>query len=172
MSQTEEENDKKTSRIKFWKKLKEYLLPHGFVPVAPKTEHTGYYVKFKKENTAVYVTRYDIHINKNGIRIAWCLDSKEHPPADDEWRRIFYKNLFKHKKEINRDFGGENSLSWDCSKKEKPSQLYKIKTPSQQCDRYNEAEWESIFESIKDLLVKLDKAMFRHLEEIEIEMPD
>ena len=165
MSQTEEENDKKTSRIKFWRELKEYLLP-DFVPVDSKKEHPGSFVKFKRKGNVVHAARYDLRIvaeaKGGGIQVELCLDFK--------LRKAFYENLLQYREEINKDFGGADSLSWDCSEKENPEALYKITTPYHQCDPYNEAEWDSIFESFKDSLEKLDKVMFRHLEKIENEM--
>ena len=166
MGQTEED-----IITQFWRELKEYLLP-DFAPVRPNYPHKDDKVKFKKENTSIYVTRYDIHVNNNGLQIVWCLDSKEHPPVDHEWRKIFYENLLKHREKINQDFGGENSLCWDHPEKEELSELYKVCAPFRHCDRYNEAEWESIFESIKDSLERLDEVMFPSLEKIENEMPD
>ena len=166
--------EKKTSRIKFWRKLKEYLLPHGFVPKRP-TKHNGDKVKFISESPAVCRARYDIHVNENGVQVAWCLDSWEDRPNDiksHKWRKEFYEKLLKHREKINKAFGGKNSLCWDSPEKEKLSELYKVCAPFRHCDRYNEAEWESIFEFIKDSLERLDKVMFRHLKKIQNEMPD
>ena len=163
----------------FWKKLKEYLLPHGFVPVAPKTEHKDNFVKFNKENPSAHTTKYDIRIvgeaKGGGVQVELCLDFWKNRPNDlhsNKLRKAFYENLLKHSEKINQAFGGADSLSWDCSEKENPNSLYKIKTPNHQCDPYNEAEWESIFESLIDLLEKLDEVMLHRLEEIENEMLD
>ena len=169
MSQTEKE----IILTQFWKKLKEYLLPHGFVPVAPKTEHKKNFVKFNKENPSAHTTKYNAWIFEGGIRAELCLDFWKNRPNDwrsNGLRKAFYENLLKHSKEIDEAFDGADSLSWDNPEKEDPSQLYKIKTPRQQCDPYNEAEWESIFESIKDLLERLDGAILAGFEKVDSEM--